>query len=207
MEQLIETRTGFAIIFILAIALFFLRKHSYNPFKKTLEKASAGDPQAQFEMGRLYYRGKHVAQDFAQALNWFDTAAKNGSVPAMNALAGMYHAGQGCEEPNPQKTFSWYQTAAHTGDFEARVNLAVCYLNGIGTEKNEAKGFEVMKAAADEKSPIAQTLTADLYERGIGTEKDNKLALHYYFLASKQGEPMAKRKIKKLQEEAMRQLK
>ena len=202
--ELIETRTGLAIIFILAIALFFLRKHSYNPFKKTLEKASVGDPQAQYEMGRLYYLGKHVAQNYVQALNWFDTAAKNGNVRAMTALAGMYNAGHGCEQPNPEKTFFWYQSAADTGDFEARVNLAVCYINGIGVEKNEAKGFEVMKNAADEKSPIAQTLTADLYERGVGVEKNDKMALHYYFLASKQGEPMAKRKIKRLQEEAMR---
>ncbi len=202
--ELIETRTGLAIIFILAIALFFLRKHSHNPLKKTLEKASVGDSQAQYEMGRFYYQGKHIEKDYIQALNWFDTAAKNGHVPAMNALAGMYNAGHGCENPQPEKTFFWYQSAADTGDFEARVNLAVCYLNGIGIEKNEAKGFEIMKSAADAKSPIAQTLTGDLYERGIGTEKDEKQALHYYFLASKQGEPMAKRKIKKIQEQIMR---
>lgn len=202
MEQIIETRTGFAIIFILAIALFFLRKHSYNPFKKTLEKASAGDPQAQYEMGRMYYRGKYVIQDYATALTWFDTAAKNGHVPSMKALAGMYNAGQGCEEPLLEKTFFWYQMAAQTGDFEACVNLAVCYLNGIGIEKNEPKGFEIMKATANAKSPIAQTLTGDLYERGIGVEKDEKKALHFYLLAAKQDEPLAKQKIKKLQQKA-----
>ena len=192
----IETRTGLAIIFILAIALFFLHKRTRNPFKATLEKASAGDAKAQYEMGLLYYRGKYTKQDYAQALNWFDTAAKNGSIPAMNALAGLYNAGHGCE-PNPEKTFYWYQMAAALNDFEARVQ-------GIGIEADPAKGFGIMKAAADDRSPIAQTLTAQLYEKGIGVEKNEKSALQYYLLAAKQGEPMAKRRIKELQQEALR---
>ena len=49
-----------------------------------------------------------------------------------------------------------------------------------------------MKAAADDNSPLAQTLTADLYERGIGTPADTKMAFHYYLMAAKQGEPLAK---------------
>ena len=101
----IETRTGLAIIFILAVALFFLHKHARSPFKDLLAKASAGDAKAQYQLGLFYYRGKHVPQDYAQALNWFDTAAKNGSIPAMNALAGLYNAGHGCD-PTRKRLFT-----------------------------------------------------------------------------------------------------
>ncbi len=55
-----------------------------------------------------------------------------------------------------------------------------------------------MKAAADDKSPIAQLLTGDMYERGCGVEKNETLALKYYILAGNQGEPRAKERIKKL---------
>ena len=60
------------------------------------------------------------------------------------------------------------------------------------------KGFTLLKQAADDKSPLAQTLTAGLYECGTGTEKDTEKALYYYLLAAKQGEPRAKEKLKKL---------
>ena len=49
--ELIETRTGLTVIFILALALFFLRQYAHNPFKQTLQKASQGDPEAQYQMG------------------------------------------------------------------------------------------------------------------------------------------------------------
>ena len=86
--------------------------------------------------------------------------------------------------------------AAALNDFEARVNLALCYVQGIGIAADPAKGFGIMKAAAEENSPLAQTLTAHFYEKGIGVEKDEKTALRYYLRAAKQGEPLAKRKLK-----------
>ena len=157
--ELIETRTGLTVIFILALALFFLRQYAHNPFKQTLQKASQGDPEAQYQMGLMYYQGKKVPQDYGQAFNWLDTAAKNGHTRAMTALAGLYNAGHGCPQ-NFGKTFHWYKTAAEAGDFEGRVNLAICYLHGIGTQKDEKKGFELMKAAAEDKRDLHDLHTA-----------------------------------------------
>ena len=194
--ELVELHTGIAAVFSLAIAWFFLHQYAKDPVDKLRTKAANNDPESQ--MGLLCYTGKKkVPQDAKQAFSWFETAAYNGHVRAMVALAGLYHAGQGCEG-NPKKTFSWYETAAKTGDFEARVNLAICYLQAIGTEKDEVKGFEIMKAAADEKSPIACTLLADLYAQGRGTEKSQNDAIKYYLKAAKQGEPMAKERLKAL---------
>ncbi|MBO5910867.1 MAG: sel1 repeat family protein, partial [Elusimicrobiaceae bacterium] len=136
MEPMIETNMAFTFIFLLAVAWFFLRKFSQNPFDKTLKRAMAGNAQAQYDMGHFYYQGKKVARNFTQAFNWFDTAAKQGHVRALVAVAGLYNEGKGCAK-NPQKAFECYDMAAKTGDFEARVNLAVCYLQGNGTEKDE----------------------------------------------------------------------
>ena len=186
MEPMIETNMGITLIFILALAWFFLRKFSAKPFDKTLKLAAAGNAKAQYDMGYFYYQGKQVKQDFVQAFNWFDTS--------MVALAGLYNEGKGCEK-SPEKAFYCYQEAAKTGDFEARVNLAVCYLQGTGTEKDETRGAQILKTAADEKSPLAQTLLADLYERGVGVEKNEEEALRYYIMAAKQGEPLARKKL------------
>ena len=96
--QMLETRTAVAILFVLALALFFLRKYTYNPLKKLLKKAAAGDTEAQYKLGLLYYQGKKTPQDPFQAFNWFDTAARGGHIRAQVAVAGLYNAGEGCEK-------------------------------------------------------------------------------------------------------------
>lgn len=197
MQTMQGTLTAIILVLLAAGTVLVLCKRLRNPFKTILKQARAGDPDAQYRLGVLYYRGKYAPQDYTQAFHWFETAAANGCARAYTALAGLYNAGTGCEK-NAEKTFSLYQTAAGLGDFEARINLAVCYLEGIGTEVNETRGFETMKAAADDQSPLAQLLTGDLYERGCGTEKNDTLALKYYILANKQGEPRSKDRIKRL---------
>ena len=54
-----------------------------------------------------------------------------------------------------------------------------------------------MKAAADDKSPLAYTLLARLYEHGQGVTQDINQATRYYILAAKEGEPIAKKVLEK----------
>jgi TPR repeat protein len=42
---------------------------------------------------------------------------------------------------NFKKNFNWYQKAAEGGDVEAMHNLALCYENGEGMEKDLGKAF------------------------------------------------------------------
>ena len=57
--------------------------------REFLPAAQAGDPEAQFMMGRLYSLGDGVPQDFTQAWIWFDRAASQGHQMAATARAGM----------------------------------------------------------------------------------------------------------------------
>ena len=95
MEPIIETNMAFVFIFLLAVAWFFLRKFSANPFEETLKRAMAGNAQAQYDMGYMYYQGKQVTRSYSKAFNWFDTSAKQGNVRALVALAGLYNEGKG----------------------------------------------------------------------------------------------------------------
>lgn len=192
--EIIEMRTGFAAIFALAVALFFLHKYTANPLKKLLAKAANNDPEAQYQMGHLYYKKKKEFDHFKQAFMWFETAANNGHVRAMVALAGMYNAGEGCDK-DTKRAFEWYQAAAQTGDFEARINEAVCYLQGIGTKQDTQKGFLLLKAAADDKSPLACTMVGDIYRQGDIVPQDEQAAFKYFLAAAKQGEPLAKKRL------------
>jgi DamX protein len=49
--------------------------------------ADAGDPDAQYALGYMYYYGKHVPQNNQIALNWMRRAAVQGQEQAIKALA------------------------------------------------------------------------------------------------------------------------
>lgn len=51
------------------------------------QAAEAGDPDAQYALGYMYYYGKRVPQNTAQALNWIKRAAVQGQEQAVKALA------------------------------------------------------------------------------------------------------------------------
>ncbi|MGH9758780.1 MAG: hypothetical protein ACRD4M_13655, partial [Candidatus Acidiferrales bacterium] len=49
-----------------------------DEFNALLERAAAGDAQAQFALGDDYYRGAGVPQDYGQALVWFRKSTAQG---------------------------------------------------------------------------------------------------------------------------------
>lgn len=53
----------------------------------TVQKAQAGDPTAQFDLGKILYKGDGLEQDIKNALEWFRIAAEANHVEAMTSLA------------------------------------------------------------------------------------------------------------------------
>ncbi|HLO77320.1 MAG TPA: tetratricopeptide repeat protein, partial [Magnetospirillum sp.] len=56
-----------------------------------LPAAEAGEPEAQYMMGRLYSLGDGVPRDFVHAWVWFDRAARQGHALAAEARDSMGH--------------------------------------------------------------------------------------------------------------------
>jgi len=76
---------------------------------------------------------------------------------------------------------------ANTGDSRAQLVLGMKYLEGSGTQINEAEAARWLARAAQQGEPLAQYRLGTLYERGRGVPTDAKLATHWYELAAKQG--------------------
>ncbi|MGN6843432.1 tetratricopeptide repeat protein, partial [Neisseria sp. P0021.S006] len=51
---------------------------SLQDYKKTLQAAEQGNAKAQFSLGKMYYKGEGVRQDYAQAVQWYRRAAEQG---------------------------------------------------------------------------------------------------------------------------------
>lgn len=60
-----------------------------------MEKAKAGDAQAQFYVGQIYEKGMDVAPDYSAAAEWYRKAAASGSNEAKLSLAAMMENGHG----------------------------------------------------------------------------------------------------------------
>ena len=104
-------------------------------FKKTLQVAEQGNAQAQFSLGKMYYEGQGVRQDYAEAVQWYRKAAEQGVAEAQTNLGLMYADGRGVRQDDAQAV-QWYRKAAEQGLAEAQFNLGLMYYNGQGVRQN-----------------------------------------------------------------------
>jgi len=73
------------------------------------------DEAQQAEMATAIGAAAHSAEQFGEALEWFEKAAKAGHSEAMCNLAYMYHHGQGTDK-DELKAAVWLQRAAELGN-------------------------------------------------------------------------------------------
>ena len=69
----------------------------------------------------------------------------------------------------------------------AESQIARCYMDGIGTEKNIGKVVYWSKRAAKHEDAQGAYLLAELYEKGIGIPQDADKAAQWYAEAKRRG--------------------
>src|SRR6266481_2586169 len=106
-----------------------------NDFYSLQKQADAGDAQAQFALGNLYFRGLGVAQDYTQALIWYRRSAEQGFAPAQNQLGNMYEHDFGVKT-DYARAATYYRSAANQGYALAQFNLASMYENARGVRRD-----------------------------------------------------------------------
>lgn len=108
-------------------------------FQDTLDKARAGDPEAQHTLGVLYERGAlGMKRDPRLARKWLLKAAKQGHTDAQFRTGRLLASGSG-GSTDFLTASKWYQAAAEQGHVEAQVNLGLLYAEGrLGPPDREA---------------------------------------------------------------------
>jgi hypothetical protein len=115
--------------------------------------ADVGEPEAEFEIGSMYFYGEGVARDLAEALKWFRQSAEHGFADAMAFVAWMYRDGEGTTADEVEAA-RWFQRAADTGDADAKRWLAVLKNTGGTAVKAEAaylRGTEIAGPSTDDQ--------------------------------------------------------
>lgn len=125
-----------------------------------LRAAVQGDPSAMYKVGECFQLGRGRSLSHEQAAVWWRMGAYRNQPDCLNALAMVFKDGFGIVPEDRGLSFELARKSAEAGSREAECNLALCYFEGIGTAKDEAKGLEILVAAVGRGNPRAKPLLA-----------------------------------------------
>ena len=161
---------------------------------EAVQKLAPDYPLAQYALARLYADGLGTPANAEKALKWLTRAAQAPvPVPAAQVQLGNYYA-EGYPpyiKPDAEKAFELTLAAAEAENRTARYRVALMYLNGQGTEKNEKRAFHFMRLSARDGLTQAQKALSDMYRNGTGVAQDDYGVFSWMLAAAKNGDAEA----------------
>lgn len=153
--------------------------------KEIKAKAEAGNSEAQFDLGQLFYDGWGVPTDHAMAVKWWREAAKQGHGKARNNLGNCYRMGHGVSRDDFE-AWKLFRLAAFQGLIDAQANLAGMYGEGkfFG---DDPEALKLILGAAEEGSSSAQFNLGLMFFNGYGVTRDLSAAAKWYRSAAQRG--------------------
>ena len=110
-----------------------LHARRVESFVRTKEAAEKGDPKAQTLIGKYYYAGYGIPQDYVKAVEWLRKAAEQGDLEAQSKIGSIYARGGGQDVPQDYaEAMRWFNKAAEQGDPNAQYILGLMLLSGQG---------------------------------------------------------------------------
>lgn len=186
MIGILKRQTVIVLLFICFFPTMAVAQVDQFKLKQVLQDANAGDISACAYLGKMYYEGTGVAQNYNEAFKCFQKAADNGVTGAYTWLGVMYYDGQGVAQ-NYEKAFLWTKKAAENGAANAYVGLGVMYCKGQGVAKNSNEAFKWFQKAADNGVASAFAYLGDMYYAGDGVAQNYNEALKWYQKAADNG--------------------
>lgn len=142
-----------------------------------LNQAKAGDAKAQNTVGTWYYSGKHVNQDYTEAVQWWARSAQQGNVLAIGNLGMCYQTGHGVKRDSLRAAGLYIRSIkdgntallaqnrqlADNGTLFNCVFTAYCLKEGIGITVDKAAAADYYAKAANLGSKESQLQAGLLY--------------------------------------------
>jgi TPR repeat protein len=125
--------------------------------------AALGDPACWSRLGLMFDNGVGCEVDKERAMSCYRRAWRSHDLCAANNIAILYR-----EAGNRRAMFQWFQRAVGVGDGDALVEVAKCYLEGIGVRRNVAAAIRALTEATASRciTPAgigeAESILADL---------------------------------------------
>ncbi len=152
--------------------------------------AEQGSAKDQYALAQMYYHGKGVMQDYAEALRWNRKAADQGEPRAQYAIGYMYHHGQGVTEDHVESIL-WCRKAADQGYAKAQYVMGNHFYDGQDAPQDFAEAARWFRQAADQNDAQAQVQFGYMEYNGQGVPQDLIQAAYWYRKAADQGNATA----------------
>lgn len=161
--------TGDPAVYFIHGAVALENKDYATAASSFMAAAEAGNADAQYLLGCMYYDGTGVAKSYQYAGTWFSLSAAQGNADAMFALALMFRDGEGVKKDAAQ--YAKYMKAAAengTGDNASEYFLGMCYYEGTGLSQDYSMAAEWFKRATNKNIVEAFTMLGECYYYGRG---------------------------------------
>ena len=186
MIGILKRQTVIVLLFICFFPTMAVAQVDQFKLKQVLQDANAGDISACAYLGKMYYEGTGVAQNYNEAFKWFQKAADKGIDDACAYLGKMYYEGTGVAQ-NYNEAFKCFQKAADNGVTGAYTWLGVMYYDGQGVAQNYEKAFLWTKKAAENGAANAYVGLGVMYCNGQGVVQNYNEAFKWYQKAADNG--------------------
>ena len=153
-------------------------------FDQVLELAENGDVIAQNELADMYESGYGIEESMDESFRWLKSSAEQGYWRSQQKL-GLYYA---TEKGDYEKALEWWHKAADKGYYLAMRNIANCYYDGKGVEKNDTKKVEWYLKAEKAGDVYVLYKLGYSYDLGEGVAEDKDKAIEWYLKSIQAGE-------------------
>ncbi|WFE91047.1 caspase family protein [Roseibium porphyridii] len=164
--------------------------------------AEAGDPEAMFELARMYERGIGVEQDVDKALELFRKSADEDFADAINDLGFLYYQGGLGVTRDPKKAIEMFGRAADRRHPEAMFNYAALIDDGVvdGKQPDDAAEF-LYRALRSGNEEVLNQLSENpkMFKAATRRSLQRKLSERAFYSGSIDGQfgPQTKRSLRK----------
>ncbi|KAK8889286.1 hypothetical protein M9Y10_034032 [Tritrichomonas musculus] len=184
-----------ASYFSLSLLYFDIFKDKEKAYKTAQEGASKNEKYSICLFGYFIAHGIGTNKDFNKGVSIILSSNACDFYENFATDIGIYYHSQLNKDEN--EIFKWFEKAFFRMKTKATINnYAICFIEGIGVDKNIEKAKEIFKIGVDKND------SNSLYYYGLLLEDtDQKESLKYYKLSADQGDPRSQFIIAKSLEE------
>ena len=165
--------------------------------ERLLPLAEAGIPQAQYDLGTLYWKNENLKD----AVHWLEKSAHQEHPKQDRAqwqLGVCYFYGKGVQE-NKVSAIEWFRKSADKGFALAQLYLGRCYYEGVGVLQDHEEAVRWLGKAAEQRQALAQYYLGKCSLYGKGVPENREEAIAWLQKAANQGLAVAENLLQVIQ--------